>query len=71
MDRRVGPIMKKILLIVALVSLTGCGTMSGRDVIKSINLAKNASMLSKAGVEESVITKTKDVFDPARGGGKW
>jgi predicted small secreted protein len=65
--------MKRFLLIaVALVSLTGCGTtMSGKDVIKSINLAKNASMLSKAGVQESVITKTKDIFDPARGGGKW
>ena len=63
--------MKKILLIVALVSLTGCGTMSGRDVIKSINLAKNASMITKAGVHESVIVKTKDLIDPTRGGGNW
>jgi hypothetical protein len=45
--------------------------MTGKDMIKTANLIKNASNLSKAGVSESIITKSKDVLDPARGGGKW
>ncbi len=63
--------MKRILVILLLVPMLGACSMTGKDMIKTANLIKNASNLSKAGVSESVITKTKDVLDPARGGGKW
>jgi hypothetical protein len=51
--------------------MLGACSMTGKDLIRSANLIKNASNLSKAGVSESIITKSKDVLDPARGGGKW
>ena len=61
--------MNKILpIIIAGMMLTGCGTMTGKDVIKSINLAKNASMISKAGVTEEITNCVKDVFDPGNRG---
>jgi len=59
---------KILAIIIAGVMLTGCGTMSGKDVIKSINLAKNASMISKAGVTEEITNCVKDVFDPGNRG---
>ena len=57
-----------LLVLVAGVMLTGCGTMTGKDVIKSINLAKNASMITKAGVSEEITNCVKDVFDPGNRG---
>ena len=41
--------------------------MTGKDMIKTANLIKNASNLSKAGVQEELIVKTKDILDPNRG----
>jgi hypothetical protein len=63
--------MKRILAILLLVPMLGVCSMSGKDLIRSANLIKNTSNLSKSGVTESIIVKTKDVLDPARGGGKW
>jgi hypothetical protein len=63
--------MKRILLIMLLVPFLGACSMTGKDLIRSANLIKNTSQLTKSGVSESIITKTKDVLDPARGGGKW
>ena len=63
--------MKKILILLLLVPMLGACSMTGRDMIKTANLIKNTSNLSKSGVTESIIGKTKDVLDPARGGGKW
>jgi uncharacterized protein YcfL len=59
---------KILTIIIAGVMLTGCGTMTGKDVIKSINLAKNASMITKAGVSEEITNCVKDVFDPGNRG---
>ncbi len=63
--------MKKILILLLLVPMLGACSMTGRDMIKTANLIKNTSNLSKSGVTELIIVKTKDVLDPARGGGKW
>ena len=63
--------MKKILILLLLVPILGACSMTGRDMIKTANLIKNTSQLTKSGVTESIIVKTKDVLDPARGGGKW
>jgi hypothetical protein len=54
-----------------LVPFLGACSMSGKDWIRTANLLKNTSNLSKAGVSESIITKSKDILDPARGGGKF
>jgi hypothetical protein len=48
--------------------LTGCGTMTGKDLIKGANMAKNLSMISKAGVSEELSNCVKDVFDPGNRG---
>jgi len=48
--------------------LTGCGTMTAKDSIKMINLAKNASMITQAGVSEEITNCVKDVFDPGNRG---
>ena len=63
--------MKRILVILLLVPMLGACSMTGRDMIKTANLIKNASNISKAGVQEELIVKTKDILDPNRGGGKW
>jgi len=63
--------MKKILILLLLVPMLGACSMTGRDMIKTANLIKNASNISKAGVQEELIVKTKDILDPNRGGGKW
>ncbi len=61
--------MSKILaIIVAGMVLTGCGTMTGKDLIKGANMAKNLSMISKAGVSEELSNCVKDVFDPGNRG---
>ncbi len=61
--------MNKILpIIIAGMMLTGCGTMTAKDSIKMINLAKNASMITKAGVSEEITNCVKDVFDPGNRG---
>ena len=67
-QERLLEVSKILALGVALLMLTGCGTMTGKDMIKSINLAKNASMLSKAGVAEEATNCIKDIFDPGNRG---
>jgi len=57
-----------LIVLVAGVMLTGCGTMTGKDMIKTANLAKNIAGLSKAGVSEEVTNCVKDVFDPGNRG---
>jgi hypothetical protein len=61
--------LSKALVIASVVLLTGCGTITGKDMIKGANLAKNIAGLSKAGVTEELIVATKDAIDPMRGGG--
>ena len=63
--------MQKILAVLIMVPMLGACSMTGKDMIKTANLIKNASNLSKAGVKEELIVKTKDILDPNRGGGKW
>lgn len=57
--------MNKILaIIIAGMMLTGCGTMTPKDMIKTANMAKNLAMISKAGVSEELSNCAKDIFDP-------
>ena len=52
---------KNILFLLILLHLNSCLTVA--------NFLKNSSILSSSGIKESLITKTKDILDPSRGGG--
>ena len=63
--------MKKIILLGLVVMMTSAcsvGTISGKDVIRSINLAKNVSKITTAGVKEEASNRIKDIFDPSNRG---
>lgn len=63
--------MRKVILLGLIAVMTsGCGvnTISGKDVIKSINLAKNVSKITTAGVKEEASNCIKDIFDPSNRG---
>ena len=63
--------MKKIILLGLVVMMTSAcsvGTISGKDVIRSINLAKNVSKMTTAGVKEEASNCIKDIFDPSNRG---
>lgn len=55
-------------LIVMMTSACSVGTISGKDVIRSINLAKNVSKITTAGVQEEATNCIKDIFDPSNRG---
>jgi len=55
---------KILAIIIAGMMLTGCGTMTPKDMIKTANMAKNLAMISKAGVSEELSNCAKDIFDP-------
>ena len=63
--------MKKIILIGLIASMTSAcsiGTISGKDVIRSINIGKNISKITKEGVQEKATNCVKDVFDTGNRG---
>ena len=63
--------MKKIILLGLVVMMTSAcsvGTISGKDVIRSINLAKNVSKITTAGIKEEASNCIKDIFDPSNRG---
>lgn len=49
---------------------SGCGvtSLSGKDIIKTINLAKNVNKITTAGVKEEASNCVKDIFDPTNRG---
>ena len=51
------------------MSLTACGTMTPKGLLKGANAVRNISKITTPGVKEELVTMTKDVFDPMRGGG--
>ena len=55
-------------LIVMMTSACSVGTISGKDVIRSINIGKNISKITTAGVKEEATNCIKDVFDPSNRG---
>ena len=58
--------MKNITLILLLAFLTSaCSATTGRDIIKTINLGKNISKITTAGVKEEATNCVKDIFDPS------
>ena len=59
--------MKAVILILAVIVLTGCAS-TGKDVIRTVNTAQMIESLSRAGVEESVANCARDWFDPSNRG---
>jgi hypothetical protein len=55
-------------LIVMMTSACSVGTISGKDVIRSINIGKNISKITTAGVQEEATNCIKDIFDPSNRG---
>ena len=63
--------MKNLTLIIVLAfSTSACtvGTITGKDVIRSINLGKNISKITTAGFKEEATNCVKDIFDPSNRG---
>ena len=55
-------------LILLMTSACSVGTIKGKDVIRSINLGKNISKITTAGVKEEATNCVKDIFDPSNRG---
>lgn len=55
-------------LIVMMTSACSVGTISGKDVIRSINIGKNISKITTAGVKEEATNCVKDIFDTSNRG---
>ena len=55
-------------LVVMMTSACSVGTISGKDVIRSINIGKNISKITTAGVKEEATNCVKDILDPSNRG---
>lgn len=55
-------------LILLMTSACSVGTIKGKDVIRTINLGKNISKMTTAGVKEEATNCVKDIFDPSNRG---
>ena len=54
--------MNKVLtLIAACVILTGCGTMTPKDILKTVNMGRNIGKITTAGVGEELTNCAKDI----------
>ena len=51
-----------LLVLVAGVLLTGCGSMTARDALTGYNLAKNASAITSDGVREEVKWRIRSIY---------
>jgi len=64
----------KIFIIISLVLLQGCSVpfasgITGKDVISTINGARNIAKLSKPGAKEEAITEAKNILKSIQHGG--
>ena len=64
-----------IFILFSFVLLQGCGVpfangITGKDVISTINGARNLSKITKPGVKEEVITEAKNILQSIQHGGK-
>ena len=50
------------LVLIALVFLTGCSTITARDALTGYNLAKNASAITSDGVREEVKWRIRSIY---------
>lgn len=55
-------------LILVCVMLTGCGTMTPKDMLKTANALRNLDKMTTAGVSEELTNCAKDILDPGNRG---
>ena len=66
--------LKTLFIVFSFASLTACSVpfangITGKDVIQTINGARNISKITEAGAREEVITETKNIFRSIQNGG--
>ena len=67
--------LKTLFIIFSFASLTACSVpfangITGKDVIQTINGARNLSKITEAGAREEVITEAKNILRDIQSGGK-
>ena len=68
-------ILKIVFIIFSFVSITACSVpfangMNGKDIIKIANAGKNIKNITKEGINEELITETKNILKDIQYGGK-
>ena len=68
-------ILKIVFIIISFVSITACSVpfangMNGKDIIKIANAGKNIKNITKEGINEELITETKNILKDIQYGGK-
>ena len=68
-------ILKIVFIIISFVSITACSVpfasaMNGKDIIKIANAGKNIKNITKEGINEELITETKNILRDIQYGGK-
>ena len=66
--------LKTLFIVFSFASLTACSVpfangITGKDVISTINGARNLSKITKPGVKEEVITEAKNILQSIQNGG--
>ena len=68
-------ILKIVFIIISFVSITACSVpfangMNGKAIIKIANAGKNIKNITKEGINEELITETKNILKDIQYGGK-
>ena len=68
-------ILKTLFILFSFVSLTACSVpfangVTGKDFIKLANASKNIKNITKEGINEELITETKNILKDIKNGGK-
>ena len=68
-------ILKTLFILFSFVSLQACSVpfangVTGKDIIKVANAGKNVKNITKEGINEELITETKNILKDIKNGGK-
>ena len=68
-------ILKTLFILFSFVSLQACSVpfangVTGKDIIKVANAGKNIKNITKEGINEELITETKNILKGIKNGGK-
>jgi len=68
-------ILKTLFILFSFVSLQACSVpfangVTGKDIIKVANAGKNIKNITKEGINEELITETKNILKDIKNGGK-
>ena len=67
--------LKTLFIIFSFVGLQACSVpfangVTGKDIIKVANAGKNVKNITKEGINEELITETKNILKDIKNGGK-